>query len=68
MREQWAHAANLLKNRRPKLELFYIPHEESHMYKAVGTTLPEGCVIQDIDEKVKDGTNVSSHHGKEKII
>jgi hypothetical protein len=63
MREQWAHAANPLRNRRPKLELFYIPHEESHMYKSVGTTLPEGCVIQDADEKINDGSNVSTHHG-----
>lgn len=63
MREQWAHAANPLRNRRPKLELFYIPHEESHMYKSVGTTLPEGCVIQDADIQISDGKAVSMHHG-----
>ena len=33
------------------------------MYKSVGTTLPEGCVIQDVDTKVNDGSSVSGHHG-----
>ena len=59
MREQWAHAANPLRNRRPKLELFYIPHEESHMYKSVGTTLELVGIVSRIDVGPPPGEEVS---------
>lgn len=63
MRERWSNVVNPFKQRKPRLEIFYIPNSDSHMYKAVGTTMPEGCVINNVDQHIDDGINVCEHLG-----